>query len=93
MEEYARNLRILRDCAVLEEVDTFDRKILAALQEDGRLTNGELAERVGLSASQCSRRRTRLEHTGIISGYHARLDAQKVGIGLTSLVLDHLVAS
>ena len=52
-------------------IDGFDLKILAALQDDGRLTNQELADVVGLSASQCSRRRTRLEEDHIISGYHA----------------------
>ncbi|MFD0917386.1 Lrp/AsnC family transcriptional regulator [Pseudahrensia aquimaris] len=67
-------------------LDAFDRKILASLQEDGRFTNAELADRVGLSASQCSRRRTALEDAGIINGYTARLDPEKVGIGLKSLV-------
>ena len=53
-------------------MDDFDLKLLDALQEDGRLTNNELAERIGLSASQCSRRRSALEASGIIDGYHAR---------------------
>ncbi len=53
-------------------VDAFDLKILAALQEDGRLTNQELAEIAGLPRhSQCSRRRSRLEEEKIIQGYHA----------------------
>ncbi len=67
-------------------MDTFDRKILAALQKDGRLTNAELAEVVGLSASQCSRRRVSLEQTGVIRGYTAQIDAAKVGVELTSLI-------
>ena len=67
-------------------MDTFDRKVLAALQKDGRLTNAELAEVVGLSASQCSRRRVSLEQTGVIRGYTAQIDAAKVGIELTSLI-------
>jgi DNA-binding Lrp family transcriptional regulator len=50
----------------LGDLDAFDLRILAALQENGRLTNQELGERVGLSASQCSRRRTSLEATGLI---------------------------
>ena len=67
-------------------MDQFDRSILAALQKDGRLTNTELAEVVGLSASQCSRRRTQLEQTGVIDGYAARVNPAKVGIGLTSII-------
>lgn len=67
-------------------MDVFDRKILSALQLDGRLTNGELAERVGLSASQCSRRRMQLELSGVIDGYAARVNPLKVGIALTSMI-------
>ena len=52
-------------------VDALDLKILAALQEDGRLTNQQLADAAGLSASQCSRRRMRLEEEKVIAGYHA----------------------
>ena len=65
-------------------LDGFDLKILAALQQDGRLGNQELAERVALSASQCSRRRIRLEEAGIIRGYRAELAAER--LGLTVLV-------
>ena len=54
-------------------VDAFDLKILRALQDDGRLTNQQLADIAGLSASQCSRRRMRLEEEKVISGYHADL--------------------
>lgn len=67
-------------------MDGFDRKILAALQRDGRLTNGDLADTVGLSASQCSRRRSQLEKNGVIEGYAARVNPAKVGIGLTSII-------
>jgi len=67
-------------------LDSFDLKLLTALQEDGRLTNAELADRIGLSASQCSRRRIRLEESGIIQGYQARLDAERVGLPITALV-------
>lgn len=69
-----------------EELDGFDLKILDALQKDGRLTNNELAERIALSASQCSRRRSRLEAEGYIQGYLARLDRQKVGLDLLVVV-------
>lgn len=66
--------------------DPIDKKILAALQRDARLTNQELAEEIGLSASQCSRRRNALENSGVIVGYHARLDKEKTGFGLISIV-------
>ena len=61
-------------------MDDFDIKLLNALQEDGRLTNLELAERIGLSASQCSRRRAALEQSGVIEGYYAALANQAVGL-------------
>lgn len=66
--------------------DNFDLKLLNALQDDGRLTNQELAERVGLSASQCSRRRTALEKDGLIEGYCARLSSEKLGLELVVFV-------
>ena len=67
-------------------MDEFDIKLLDALQADGRLTNNDLAERVGLSASQCSRRRTALEEAGIIESYHARLAAEAVGLDVLVFV-------
>jgi DNA-binding Lrp family transcriptional regulator len=70
----------------IDALDQFDLKLLAALEADGRLTNSELAEKVGLSASQCSRRRIRLEESGVIEGYSARLNAARLGIGLLALV-------
>ena len=70
----------------LSDLDAFDLRILAALQENGRLTNQELGERVGLSASQCSRRRTSLEATGLIRGYRADLAAERVGFRLLVFV-------
>lgn len=63
-------------------MDIYDKKILAALQADGRLTNQQLADVVNLSASQCSRRRVRLEQDGIICGYRAEVDREKLGFGL-----------
>ncbi len=60
-------------------VDGFDLKILVALQDDGRLTNQQLADAVGLSASQCSRRRMRLEEEQVIAGYRADLSAAALG--------------
>ena len=60
-------------------IDDFDMKILTLLQANGRLTNRELSELVGLSASQCSRRRISLEQAQLIRGYHARLAPEAVG--------------
>lgn len=61
-------------------MDEFDLKLLDALQDDGRLTNNELADRIGLSASQCSRRRTALEQSGVIESYRAVLAAEALGL-------------
>ena len=63
-------------------LDRIDRKILANLQADGRLTNQALAERVALSPSACLARVRRLEESGIIQGYHARLDPLRLDAGL-----------
>ncbi len=63
-------------------MDSFDRRLLAAVQENGARTNQELADAVGLSASQISRRRQQLEQDGVIAGYAARLDAEKLGFGV-----------
>lgn len=62
------------------DLDAFDRKLLTALQDDGRLTNQELGERIGLSPSQCSRRRQALEEAGLILGYRAELAADALGL-------------
>ena len=67
-------------------VDTFDLKILAALQDDGRLTNQQLADIAGLSASQCSRRRMRLEDEKVIAGYRAALDGPALGFNVIAFV-------
>ena len=68
------------------KLDAIDRRIIAALQRDGRLSNVELAEAVGLSPSPCLRRVRLLEEAGIISGYHASLDRKGIGLGLTVFV-------
>jgi DNA-binding Lrp family transcriptional regulator len=67
-------------------VDAIDRKILAELQVDGRLTVTELAERVRLSVSPCHRRLRALEHSGAISGYRAQLDASALGLNFEAVV-------
>lgn len=74
------------NCAMNEQIDQFDRKILALLQADARLTNNDLSERVNLSASQCSRRRQRLEESGLIRGYRAVLDRERLGFPLVNVI-------
>jgi Lrp/AsnC family leucine-responsive transcriptional regulator len=69
-----------------ESLDRTDRRILAELQRDGRLTNQELADRVSLSPSPCLRRVRRLEDEGYIHRYVALVDADKVGFGLVAYV-------
>jgi DNA-binding Lrp family transcriptional regulator len=69
------------------DLDTVDRHILAELQADGRMTNVELARRVGLSAPPCLRRVRRLEEQGLIRGYHADLDPQVLGWQITFFAL------
>ena len=69
-----------------DAIDQFDRKILALLQADARLTNNDLSDKVNLSRSQCSRRRQRLEEGGFIDGYRAVLNRDKLGFGLVNVV-------
>ena len=61
------------------KLDLIDRQILAELQADGRMTNVELASRVGISAPPCLRRVRTLEEAGFIRGYHAEIDARELG--------------
>ncbi len=68
------------------ELDKIDRKILAILQDDGRLSNQEIAEKVNLSPSPCLRRIKRLEEAGVIRQYVALLDPEKIGLGLLAYV-------
>ena len=61
------------------ELDKLDRELLRLLQNDGRLTNAELAQRIGLSPSACFRRLQRLEQSGVIAGYAALIDGEAIG--------------
>ncbi|MEZ5871232.1 MAG: Lrp/AsnC family transcriptional regulator [Nitratireductor sp.] len=73
----------------MHEIDGFDRfdaKLVSLLQADARLTNQQLADLVNLSPSQCSRRRTRLENEGYLTGYFARADRERLGFGLTVII-------
>ncbi|MEY4592669.1 MAG: hypothetical protein RIR18_1564 [Pseudomonadota bacterium] len=68
------------------ELDRFDQQILAILQTDGRISNQDLADRIGLSPSPCLRRVRMLEENGLITGYRAMLDAKKLGLSLMALI-------
>jgi len=73
----------------MEHLDKFDIAILRELQADGRLTNAELAQRVGLSAAPCWRRVRALEEAGYIRGYRAEIDRHKIGLGVLAFVRLH----
>jgi DNA-binding Lrp family transcriptional regulator len=64
-------------------LDRIDRRLLAELQDEGRVTNVDLARRVGLTAPPCLRRVRALEEEGVIRGYHADLDPSKLGFAIT----------
>ena len=68
------------------DLDTIDSRIVAALQSNGRLSNVELADKVGLSPSPCLRRVKRLEREGYIEGYRAALQRERVGLGFSVFV-------
>ena len=67
-------------------LDPIDRRILARLQRDGRITNQELAEQVGLSPSPCLRRVRQLETDGVVNGYVALLNPEKLGLNVSAFV-------
>jgi Lrp/AsnC family leucine-responsive transcriptional regulator len=67
-------------------MDRYDRQILAVLQQEGRISNQDLADRIGLSPSPCLRRVRTLEESGLITGYRAFLDAKKLGLSLMALI-------
>ena len=71
----------------MANLDKVDRRLLAELQDRGRLTNVDLAERVGMTAAPCLRRVRALEEAGIIRGYHAELDPAKLGYAITVFAL------
>jgi DNA-binding Lrp family transcriptional regulator len=73
------------------KLDPIDRKILAELQDDGRMTNVELSRRVGISAPPCLRRVRTLEENGLIRGYHAKVDARALGFEVAVFAMVGLV--
>jgi DNA-binding Lrp family transcriptional regulator len=74
------------------KLDEIDRRILAELQADGRMTNVELASRVGISAPPCLRRVRALEEAGFIRGYHARIDARELGFEVAVFAMVRLTS-
>lgn len=68
------------------KLDRYDQQILEVLQQDGRINNQDLADRIGLSPSPCLRRVRALEESGLIAGYRAVLDAKKLGLTLMALI-------
>ncbi len=74
------------------KLDKIDRKILKNLQEDGRITNVELAKEAGISAPPCLRRVRALEENGFIRGYHADVDSVALGYGVTVFAQVKLVS-
>jgi DNA-binding Lrp family transcriptional regulator len=75
---------------VSDRIDAIDRKILKELQDDGRMTNVELARRVGISAPPCLRRVRALEEAGYIKGYRGLLDEKLLGYEVTVFAMVHL---
>ncbi|HEX4856947.1 MAG TPA: Lrp/AsnC family transcriptional regulator [Limnobacter sp.] len=69
-----------------EQLDRYDRRILELLQANGRISNQELADQIGLSPSPCLRRVKALEDAGLITGYRALVDAKKLGYSLMALI-------
>ncbi len=67
-------------------MDRYDKHILRILQQEGRITNQDLADRIGLSASPCLRRVQAIEKAGLITGYRALLDARALGLSLMALI-------
>ena len=70
----------------MTKIDAVSAEMLALLQDDGRMTNAKLAERLSMSETPCWRRLKRLEESGIIEGYQARLNRRKIGLGVMAFV-------
>jgi Lrp/AsnC family leucine-responsive transcriptional regulator len=68
------------------ELDRYDRRILEVLQKEGRISNQELADRIGLSPSPCLRRVKALEEGGVLTAYRALVDSRKLGLTLMALI-------
>jgi len=68
------------------DLDRYDKQILEVLQREGRISNQDLADKIGLSSSPCLRRVRALDENGYITGYHALVDAKKLGLTLMALI-------
>lgn len=77
---------------MISTMDSIDRKIVRVLQADGRIKLSDLAEQVGLSPTPCARRLDRLQETGVITGYAAQVDAEKLGLPVTIFISVELAA-
>jgi DNA-binding Lrp family transcriptional regulator len=88
----SNNVEGCSETAVPVRLDAIDRQILKELQTDGRMTNVELAHRVGISAPPCLRRVRALEQAGYITGYRALLDAKLLGYEVTVFAMVHLAS-
>jgi DNA-binding Lrp family transcriptional regulator len=84
------SVRTLDESTMPAKLDATDWRILAELQKDGRITNVELASRVGLSAPPCLRRVRELERSGVIAGYHAVFNLPRLGFHLTAFAFVRL---
>ena len=93
----ANNVYIYQNKQLMTKIDRYNDNILLELQKNGRISNIELADRVGLSPSACLRRVQDLEKTGVISGYRAVLDNEALGLGFTAYLgiglADHTMPS
>lgn len=69
------------------KLDKIDRKILAILQKSAKITNAQLSKEIGLSPAPTLERVKKLEQTGVIKSYHAKLDTERIGLGVTTFVL------
>src|SRR5581483_10932376 len=83
---------LLRGGLMHQQLDAIDWKILAELQRNGRITNVELARRVGISAPPCLRRMRALEEAGFIKGYRGLLDQKLLGYEITGFAMVHLAS-
>lgn len=70
----------------MPEIDSVNAQLLTLLQDEGRMTNAKLAERLGMSETPCWRRLKRLEESGVIEGYQANLNRRKLGLGVMAFV-------
>jgi DNA-binding Lrp family transcriptional regulator len=80
------NPKNIRHSGAKDPLDRIDRAIVAALQQNARLSNKELAARVGVAESTCHERVKRLSSAGVLRGFHAEVDAKALGVGLQALV-------